>query len=299
MLVKGTFEDVKTLVSGIAATENSYIYTRDMEVPSYERFSANGLSQLGVKTHFPPTFISELINEDHGDLVNNIISTRMADYFKHNKKKDGLLFREFGKDPHIHGVLTDRYSIFDDHEAVNILESSDYLMDDAAEVWYDVSPDQFHTRFISKEKLEIPGDKSPLSMCVFVDNSMVGKSMFKIRFGLYRWACTNGVISDFKEFTIVRERHVGGEKEMLIDRVKDMSATKSSIYGMTDEDAERYIRDKLVTSKKKAREIIECYNIVYGGFSRWDLCNAITDVAHNTDTLDTRLLFEQRAMKVA
>lgn len=317
MLAKGSWEDVKSLVGKIAETENSYMYTKDAQLPSHTRFAPNGLSQLGSKTHFPPTFINELIADGHGALADQIMAAKCDDYFL-NDRHNALLFREFGfghKEPMIHGVLTDRYSVFDDKEVVNILESSDYLMG-AGQIWYDVTPDQFHARFISSEKLYIGGDTSPLSMCVFVDNSMVGKSMLKIRFGLYRWACTNGVISDFKEFCILRERHVGTEKDwtrivaeslidvkryeqMLLDKVKDMSITKSAIYDMTEEDAERYIRDKLTTSKKKAREIIECYNTVYGAFSKWDLCNAITEVAHNVETLDTRLLFEQRAMKVA
>lgn len=309
---------IATVVKNIADTENSYMVGAADEIPGARCYSENGLSQLGTKLNFPSRFVSELLDYDHEELANEIIQTKCDDYFGSKKKGTSLLFREFA-DPdgksRVHGVLTDRYSIFDDKEVVDIMESSDYLMG-AEEFWSDITPDQFHTRFVSKERLHIPNDPSDLSMCVFVDNSMVGKSMLKIRFGLYRWACTNGVISDFKEFNIVRERHIGADKDwtrivaeamidvkcyeqMLLDRVNKMACEKSAIYDMSEEDAVRYIKDKLTTSTKKAKEIIECFNVVYGGFSKWDLCNAITDVAHNAENLDTRLLYESKAMKVA
>ncbi len=318
MLTKGNWSDVTKRVSDIAVTEESYMFAKkDMpEILKANRFSANGLSQLGSKTHFPAVFVNDLLRQGHGKLADEIVTTKTNDFFTANENGE-MFFREFAVDgvKSIHGVLSSRYSVFDDKEAVEIISASDYLMN-AAEVWYDVSPDQFHARFVSSEKLFINGDSSPLSMCVFVDNSMVGKSMFRIRFGLYRWACTNGMITDFKEFQILRERHVGIDKDwkyivaqavldvkkyesMLLDKVNNMAATKSAIYDMDEEDAIRYIRDKLATSKKKAREILTCYNTVYGAFSKWDLCNAITEVAHNVDSLETRLSFESKAMKVA
>ena len=318
MLTKGTWKDVRKRINDIAKTEKSYLFDRTMTTPDVLRFSTNGLSQLGNKAHFPAAFLNDLIASRHTELANEIVRTKMDDLFTAEPDKE-LFFREFaeenGSNPTIHGVLTSRYSVFDDKEAADILESSEYLMN-AEEVWYDISADQFHARFISPERLHIKGDKSDLSMCVFVDNSMVGLSMFKIRFGLYRWACTNGMISDFKEFCMIRERHVGNEKDwmrivaeavldakqyeqMLLDKVSDMAETKSSIYAMTEEDAIRYIKDKLNTSKKMAREVLTCYNTTYGAFSKWDLCNAITDVAHKVENIDARLLFESRAMKVA
>ena len=319
MLGKNTWSDIKATVKGIADTENSYMFNYGTtEIPVAERFSTNGLSQLGSKIGFPAPFVTSLGECGHKDLANEIIARKMGDYFAGQKKTSDLFFREFGDSDgvsRIHGVLSEKYSVFDDTEVCDILESSKYLMD-AQEIWSNVSADHMHLRFISKEKLNIAKDKSPLSMAVFVDNSMVGRSMLRIRFGLYRWACTNGMISDFKEFCIIRERHLGAEKDwtrivaealidvkryeaMLIDRVNNMAENKSSIYNMTEEDAIRYIKDKLNTSKKRADEILTVYNTVYGGFSQWDLCNAITEVAHNVECLDTRLLFESKAMRVA
>lgn len=319
MLFKTDWNNVRTRINSIANSENSYRVGKATAFPAIDRFSDNGLSQLGQKMRFPAAFIRELADAGHTDLAEDIIRTRKDDFFLRYQDGDTpLLFREFKDDDgcdRIHGVLSDKYSVFDDKEVADIIESSDYLMN-AAEVWANIDPDHFHSRFISGNKLTINGDPSPLSMCVFVDNSMVGKAMLTIRFGLYRWACTNGMITGLKQFNIVREKHIGANKywndivassmenigeyeNMLLDMVRDMSVTHSTIYGMADEDATRYIKDKLATSTKMACKILDFYHNTYGGQTRWDLCNAITDVAHELDNLENRLWFESKAMKVA
>lgn len=319
MLIKTDWSNVRNRIDDIAASEHSYRVGGSMVLPDIDNFTDNGLSQLGQKLHFPSWFVRELENSGHKDLATDIVTTRKEDFFRRYKQGETpLLFREFKDydgENRIHGVLSDKYSIFDDKEVADIVESSDYLMN-AEEVWANIDPEHLHCRFISGNKLYLNGDDSPLSMCVFVDNSMVGKAMLTIRFGLYRWACTNGMITGLKQFSIVREKHIGANKywndivaeamrnigayeEMLLNMVTDMSATRSVIYGMSDEDAARYIKDKLATSTKMANKILDFYQNTYGGTSKWDLCNAITDVAHELDNLENRLFFEQRAMNVA
>ena len=325
------WSDIRRAVENIANTENSYYVSAKRDVagrtyridelmndgsslptmPEMSEFSENGFSQLASRLEFPAKFMRELVLDGHDDLAETIIQTKSDDFFGRDKTKD-LFFREFnGK---IHGVLSDRYSVFDDKEILPILESSEYLMG-ATEFWYDISPDYFHTRFVSPNKLHIGNDPSPFSLCVFVDNSMVGRSMFRIRFGLYRWACTNGVIFGLKEFVLIKERHIGEKdwmkvvaeatldakkyEDMLIQMAEKMQEDASAIYNMTDEQAVTYIKTRLTTTAKKAEEIIEVYNTVYGGFSKWDLCNAITEVAHNVGNVENRILFEERALKVA
>lgn len=322
MLYKTDWNSVCTRVKDIADTENSYRVNKDTPFPAVYDFSDNGLSQLGTKLKFPARFVTELCEAGHYDLAEEIVETKRKDFFDTRKDCDSpLLFRAFD-DPNgtskVHGVLSDRYSIFDDNEVIDILSTSEYLMD-AGEIWSDITPDRFHVRFISKEKLYIGRDTSPLSMCVFIDNSMVGLSMFRIRFGLYRWACTNGVICGLKDFTLVKERHIGlidddknwekivalsleeakDYENMMLSLVNDMSLSRSAIYGLTEEEAERYLRDKLHASKKIANAVILNYFTKYGGESRWDLCNAITDTAHEIESIGNRMMLEELAFRVA
>lgn len=183
----------------------------------------------------------------------------------------------------------------------------------AEEFWYSISPERFHVRFISKNKLYVDGDPSPLSMCVFVDNSMCGMSAFRIRFGIYRWACTNGMISGLKEFEIVREMHKGKKEyveivakaledvpkyeQMLLNMVKKASTTEASIYNLDNEKAKVYLQKKLSVGREAADKILTSFKL-YGGKSKWDLTNAITDYAHNVN-LDDRINLEAKALMVA
>ena len=274
-------------------------------------FATEGIEQAGVKLGFPANYIKKLANNRNSkDTANYLVNFHAEEYLQNKKSEHPVLFerRFFGK---IYGLLSEKYAFFDDTELLPIIKNNNYLMD-SAEYWGYVSPTHTHLRFVSKNKLFVNGDDSPLSMCVFIDNSMVGMGALKIRFGLYRWACTNGMISNLKEFTIVKESHLGEKdfsnivlsaldeahlyEKMLIDKVERMNETKTKIYAMDEEDAIKEIKNYLSTSKKIASKIYQAF-ILYGGATQWDLCNAITDVAHDVD-IETRLTFEAKAMSV-
>lgn len=213
------FAGVKALVRNIKDTESSY-FIRSMSAVRRHglldlgSYSDYGITSAGAKLNFPVNFMRKYY-ERHPEGCEKVLKDLYTDVtfgMKEAKEKGdsrkstSLLVRDFG-DRHC-AILTDKYSIFDDDEVVDILSENDYLMD-SEEFWYSATPERFHARFISKKKLYIDGDSSPLSMAVFVDNSMCGQSSFKIRFGIYRWACTNGMITGLKEFEIVKEAHKG------------------------------------------------------------------------------------------
>lgn len=324
MLVKDkNFGVVVNKVNEIKKTENSY-YVKNMNsvkrrnLLDVDNYSAYGLSSAGVRLGFPGSFVKKY-GEKHPDGAKKILLDSYSDCFEEMESKkerqdkrasSALFVRDFGE-KHC-AVLTDRYSVFDDDEVVQILSKNDYLMD-AEEFWYDLSPERFHCRFISKNKLHIDGDSSPLSMCVFVDNSMCGASSFKIRFGIYRWACTNGMIAGLKQFEIVREMHKGQKEyvqivaqalsnvekyeKMMLEMVQEAACTKSRIYDLDEEQAMAYIQKSLNVGKKASIIILDNYR-AYGGGSKWDLTNAITDYAHAVD-IETRTQLEAKALKVA
>ena len=313
------FAEIKRQVADIMETENSfylwedgYNYHQDfLEEP--DNYSDYGLMSCGSRIGFPHTFVRKH-NKSHKETAKTIMKECYTDYLRSlsGRKSKALLIRSFlGK---ISGVLTDRYSIFDDNEVVDLLENNDYLMD-AEEFWHDISPEHFHARFVSKKTLNFEGDTSPLHFCVFVDNSMVGESSLRIRFGLYRSACTNGMIFGFKQFEIVKECHKGKKdyqyilntalskceeyEETLLKAVEKMNMEQSSIYALEDEKALSYLKDKLGVSKKGSAKILEFYRNTYNGTSKWDLCNAITDYAHEIENISDRIKLEQLAVKVA
>lgn len=303
------WEDIVKEVKTIVDTADDYYVECAEGFPKYTEFASSGLTLCGQRLHFPADFL-RTIAVKHPITAEHVLRSRADDYFRENPTASLLIRTFFGE---IYGVLTDKYSIFDDDEVTNLLSSSEYLMN-ACEIWSDISPTHFHVRFISGNKLYVDGDDSPLSMAVFVDNSMVGSSALKIRFGIYRWACTNGAISGLKEFTILREVHhgekeweailsdalnnIGDYEKSLLDMVEQMVKEDSAIFQMDEEGAIRYLKEKLNVGKKQAKVVYECY-LEYGGKTRWDLCNAITDVAHNFENIENRLFFEERALQIS
>lgn len=319
------FADVVGAVDKLMATEDSfYVSSRAEYNEKKERltdvsaYSGYGISSCGSRIGFPARFVTKHHSKNHGDTTRRILDDCYGDFFDkvesatNNRSSKSLLIRSFGSE--ICGVLTDKYSIFDDDEVVSLLNGNDYLMD-SKEFWYAVNSEHFHTRFVSKNTLDFEGDESPLHFCVFVDNSMVGESSLRIRFGLYRSACTNGCIFGFKEFEIVKECHKGTKdyskilalalskceeyEETLKKAVEEMAMTKSSIYGLTDEVALAYLRDRLNIGTKGCAKILEFYKTKYTGESRWDLCNAITDYAHEVDNISSRVDMERLAVQIA
>lgn len=313
MLTEKTLPEIQSLVNKEMDTLIDRIYTKeDMDFINNNftipMFSDNGLSQAGTKFQFPAPFMKKFY-KDNEELADTVLKDRVKTYFE--KQDKPVLFRSFlGKTS---AVLSDKYQVFDDDSVLSVIEDSKYLTENTDHIWADISPERFHARFINKDKLTISGDTSPLSMAVFIDNSMCGTSSFKVRFGLYRWACTNGCIAGLKEFTLIREVHMGKKpmelflqkaladapryQEMLFKMAEDMNNALSSIYNLSDEDAKRYIKDRLNCGIKTADKVMEMYQ-TYGGQTKWHLMNAITDVSHELSTPD-RIRFEERAMKVA
>ncbi len=306
LLKTKNFNEIYERVSALMKLERTEHISRGERYPVLSDYSECGLKMAGRKFGFPSDYVRK-IRENHTELAEQIVDVSTSDYYKDNPS---AMFRSFGNG--IDAVLSSKYNIFDDNEVMDILSENAYLMG-AGEFWYHISPECTHIRFISETPFYIPNDNSELHIAVFVDNSMVGSGSFKVRFGIYRSACTNGMIWGLKQFTILRETHLGNKpiadilhsalkdvhryEEILMNRVTEMANTNSHISRLSAEDAITYLKGVLLIGEKKASEVIELYKD-YGGQTRWDLCNAITDYAHSFD-LNERLRLESIALKVA
>ena len=176
MLVKtNNFSEIKSKVAAIKQTENSYLVknmnsAKRRNLLDVAKYSGYGLSAAGVRLGFPASFVGKY-GSKHPDGAKKILTDCYEDFFeklssseRQDDKVDGrkstaLFVRDFD-DVHC-GILTDKYSVFDDDEVVDILSKNNYLMN-AEEFWYNVSPERFHARFVSSNKLSVDGDPSPL-----------------------------------------------------------------------------------------------------------------------------------------
>lgn len=305
--------DVRTKVDEICSTENSYAVDSLSAAPeklfNSENYSDFGFKSMGRMLNFPAPFVKS-IEESDPNLSKEIIENRMRNFFLTRNR--AFTVREFSDS--VAGVVSDKYSYFDDNEVVDILEDSPLSKLSFQNVI--ITPERFHLRAIDdNEPFHVSGDKSDMYFTFFVDNSMVGGSSFKVRLGVFRKACTNGLIVPVKEFIICKQVHRGRKdiaaefneniaflsekKDSIKTLLNDLSTADSAIEKMSEDFKADYLARKLNASQAEAEKIINLYQLTYGGKTKWALVNAVTEFARDIKDIDRREMLETRALKVA
>lgn len=308
-----TLDGISEIVTAIADTENTYeVNEGNYDVLSdVERFSDYGLQTYGRMIGFPAKFLVEL-NESNPDLASDVINDRAQNYF--NKEKPKFFAREFLNK--VQGVVSNKYAYFDDKEVIQILETS--ILKDMKYSNTIITPERLHLRAIEPVSFKLENDDSPLFFCYFIDNSMVGQSSFKVRIGLYRLACTNGLIvpcGDNSTAVLCKQVHRGykdiaAEFNMAMnflqekkDNIKEIllnaEKTTAKIEELNEEYRVAYLAKKLNLNNRESERVIEIYQTVYNGKSRWDMVNAITEFARDVEDINRREFLESKALEVA
>ncbi len=306
-----SFDTVYDRVTAITDTEESIRITIENQNRMYEmsRFSDFGFASLGKTVDFPAPFVKKVATTNP-TLANAIVADRVQEYFK--AERPDFFERSFGGK--VCGIVSHKYAYFDDNQVVEIIAGSPI-----ANMGFQnaiITPERLHLRAIDAENpFRITDDGSDLFFAYFIDNSMVGQSSFKVQLGIYRLACTNGMIVPMREFTICRQVH-RGEKDIaaefnesiafLAEKQEDI---KALITGMASEDAtiatlqaefrEDYIAKKLNTSKKETEKIFQLFEGVYDGHSKWGMANAITEFARDLKDINRREFLERAAFRAA
>lgn len=304
-----TFADIENRVNQICETENSYLVENPTEISTdVKRFSEYGLTALGRVVGFPHDFIRK-VNQSNPALAQIIIGDRVKEYFLNGGKS--FYAREFlGQ---ICGCVSNCYAYFDDYQVTSIIRNSPLANLEYAHAV--VTPERLHLRAIdSSAPFKVAGDDSPLFFCYFIDNSMVGVASFKVQLGIYRKVCTNGMIMPIKEFVVCKQVHRGirdisaefnktvafldEKREDIKSLVSDLATADAKILSMNEEYRTSYLARALTMSKKEVNMVMELFTI-YGGKTKWDMVNAISEFARDTNSVDRREHLEKLALKVA
>ena len=307
------FESIKTQVNELCDTEFSYEVNNPFgtaKLVDCDNYTDFGFKSMGRVTKFPAPFVRE-INAGNPQLAQDIVSDRLKTYFLADGARP-FTVREFsGK---IAGVVSDKYAYFDDNEVIDILEDSPLSKLSFENVM--ITPERFHLRAIDKgEPFKIGNDPSNMYFTFFVDNSMVGGSAFKVRLGIFRQVCSNGLIIPHKEFVICKQVHRGvkdiaaifnsqvamisEKKDEIIEMLNETVDIEAKIEKLSEEYKADYISKKLNASQAEAEKILMLYNTTYGGKTKWAMVNAITEFARDCGNIDRREMLEARALKVA
>lgn len=321
------FDSVAKSVKEITDTKNTFrIDVSDQDIMNrvcdIDNYSEYGLKSLGRIVGFPAPFIAE-VGKTNKPLANKVVNDRLLNYSSQDKRE--LYAREFSWFAHkencsyICGVVTDKYAYFDDDEVVDIISDSplaDYRFQYAL-----TTPERLHLRAIDLDNpFKVDGDDSNLFLMYYVDNSMVGQSAFKIRVGVYRQVCSNGMIVPVQSFVLCRAVHKGSKdiaaefnqsiaflsekKEQIQTLISKKTSETATIQELQNEFKKTYVAKNLNLSDKEADKIIvlfDIYALEYGRPSKWAFINAVTQFARDLPegSLDKRLYLENKAFKVA
>lgn len=305
------FDEVCDRVMDIAETEKTEVVTAisQKRVIRVEGFTEYGFNALGKVVGFPAPFVLDVAKTNE-PLALDIIKDRVKNYFENGKKP--FYTRNFlGKTA---GVVSQKYAYFDDKQVVEILDGSplaDMQFQNAI-----ITPERFHLRALDKDSVfTLNGDDSALFFAYFIDNSMVGQSSFKVQMGVYRVACTNGLILPVNEYSICRQIHLGKrdiaaefnesvaflaeKKEALKELLVNMSTEKAKIEDIREEFRQAYLQKKLNINQKEADRVLKLYSTTYEGGSRWSMVNAITEFARDINDINRRESIERLAFRAA
>lgn len=312
----GTFEEVAQNVRELCDTENSYDVSLSEEdvlkrkrLLNIENFTNFGFESFGKTVGFPANFVRSIM-ETNENLGVEIIEDRMRNY--HLQKNAPFAVREFADK--IAGVVSQSYTYFDDDEVMDIIETSNLKNMKFKNVL--ATPERFHARIIDSENpFHVEDDPSNMFFTYFIDNSMVGGSAFKVRLGVWRQACSNGLIIPVQDFVIAKRVHRGKKdiaaefnaslalidekRDDIIALLNDLATAETKFNEMADDFKNEYLAKKLMVSIPESEKIINLHKLTYGGNSKWSLVNAITEFARDIKDIDRREFLETRAIKVA
>lgn len=306
-----SFDDIATDVRAVCSTKTDVTINNDtvhMMPTHIDEFSEWGFRSFGQKVGFPAPFLTKLF-EDNPMLAENVVSDRLHKYFSNTNT---FVAREFNNK--VCGIVSDKYSYFDDDEVIDILENSP--LKDLKFTNVITSPERLHLRAIDEaHPFKIGNDDSDMYLAYFIDNSMVGGSSFRVRLGTFRKACSNGLIIRDKAFVICRQAHRGNhsiadvfnenlefltqKREDIIQLLQDSATAQSSIKELSEEFQRDYLARKLNASNKEVETVLEYYNLKYDGNTKYALTNAITEFAKGINDIDRREYTESLALVIS
>ena len=312
----GTFEEVAQNVRELCDTENTYnVSLSDEDILKRKRllrpenFTDYGYNSFCTQIGFSLRHVQTMIGDGEATAMQAVENRLRSCLIGRNQP---LVVREFGDK--IAGVVSTNYTIFDDDEVMDIIETSNLKNMKFKNVL--VTPERFHARIIDMDNpFHIEDDPSNMFFTYFIDNSMTGGSAFKVRLGVWRQACSNGLIIPVEEFQLAKLVHRGKKdiaaefnaglafidkkRDDMIALLNDLATAKTKFNEMADDFKNEYLARKLTISISESEKIINLHKLTYDGKSKWSLVNAVTEFARDIKDIEKREFIESRAIKVA
>lgn len=261
------------------------------------------LAQFGFRYGIPSSYIKRCTLAKMKDLVCENFN-RWIDY-----DEGSLLVRRYDDgENYVRGILSTRYARYD----------TDLILRDVANSricnWeirqYLLSPERFHLRLVSDEKLNVAGED--LEIALNVDSSDIGRNSLNLQVIIFRQICSNGMILPYSVGNLYRQVHKGVGAEKFPDRIAAALQSVPEIkrkaeeminrtmgtrlpFDVDNEDAVTRFRQSFGVPKDFVKKVIEMYK--QGNDeknARWNFINCMTEIAQGYG-IDTRLDLERAA----
>lgn len=262
------------------------------------------LAQFGFRYGIPSSYIKRCTLSGMKDLVCENFN-RWIDY--DNGK---LLVRRFddGAEKYVRGILSTRYTRYDTDSILRDVVKSE--VNDWEVRQYLLSPERFHMRLVSGEKLNVAGED--LEIALNVDSSDIGRNSLNLTVIIFRQICSNGLILPYSVGSLFRQVHKGIGAEKLPDRIAAALQSVPEIkrkaeeminhtmghkmpFDVFDDDAVTKYRQSTGVPKDFMTKVIEMYGEQkMSKNARWNFINCMTEVAQEYG-IDTRLDLERAA----
>lgn len=267
--------------------------------------SEYAFSQLCGKVGVPAAYIKKCFANGLGELaVHNY-----QEWSRKNLSEDNLLIREY--DGVVRAVLSDRYNVFNTASVLKNLR--DAVEDPRFKNRYELSQifmdtDKLHIRFVDFDN-KIRVGNTELNPGFTVSSSDVGDGSLNIKYFLYRFACTNGIVVVKNGGILFRQTHLKNFDEiggtLFVNALENMEALNEfSARQVALAENKHLSMDEmqmyLMRAKRelhignKVEKIEELLDTTYTDRNLISFIHAITENAQNY-TLATRLEHEKWA----
>lgn len=177
--------------------------------------SSNGLTNMCSQLDIPTLYIKKCLGAEEIQHAADELNFWLG---RHKAPEKEAFVRT--TNDRIHGILSSKYSVFDDHEVLDIAEGILGPYDEYTVKNYHISPEYMKLRIVSRNKINING--RDLSFGFDLKNSRVGKSSLETSILIFDWVCSNGMIFGGGQGTFFRKRHVGVDRELFVTEFTNM-----------------------------------------------------------------------------
>ena len=217
-----------------------------------------------------------------------------------------------GEASYARGVLSATYGKIDNTPIVRMID--DVTKGADLNVWrYDMPDDSFHMKLLFPEHVnmgtKVEADNVHLGL--HLGSSEVGKRLFTLDVMTFRLICTNGAIALVNGERLVKYSHRGDISmvdvgDTVRSKIDEVLKGRGKIFGQMEStktqklanifDEARQVWDKFGIRKEFRDIAFELLTQKYPGGTRWDLINAMTELAQSlADEPDVRVKIEEAA----